>query len=124
MTRAGQCGQQWQNTCSIHHTIFELLARLLDGHEDRCSFQDMIAQELDRVPELQGYSAHGRLKREVKRYVRFVVSETEANDIVATFATIVSRAKQGIVAENESYASGAQLALEKLDSDAGAERPE
>lgn len=39
------------------------------------------------------------LKREVKRYARFVVSETKANGIVATFALIVDGTKHGIVAE-------------------------
>lgn len=45
--RASQCGQpitHGRTRRSILRTIFELLARRLDGHEDRCSFQDLIAQ--------------------------------------------------------------------------------
>ncbi len=65
--RASQCGQpitHGRTRRSILRTIFELLARRLDGHEDRCSFQDLIAQELGKITELLGYSAYELQKGE------------------------------------------------------------
>ncbi|MDA9482253.1 hypothetical protein XI07_09555 [Bradyrhizobium sp. CCBAU 11445] len=102
--RASQCGQpitHGRTRRSIRRTIFELLARRLEGHEVRCSFQDLIAQGVGKITELLGYSACELQKVEAggQTLCEVVVSETEPNDIVATFAIIVSRAKQEIVAE-------------------------
>ncbi|NYG45174.1 hypothetical protein GGD67_002632 [Bradyrhizobium sp. IAR9] len=55
---------------AIHRTIFELLARRLEGHEDHCSFQDMIAQELGKINESRGCSAYELQKVEGSNTMR------------------------------------------------------